>query len=307
MIKKIISHRESSLVEAGMKVGTFVLGVGCQKGGTSWLHSQLTKSDGFDAGFRKEYHVFDAVYNLRQIGKVENINSVVSFDDIVADPDLAITSPQKENSILAMFRSDTNTYFNYFKLLLERSESVVATGDITPLYAGLPDYAFKHIREQFVARGVSTKVVFIMRDPVERVWSQVRMRCRNYPQGNRQTAVDKTEEESVLERYRMQGVMLRTQYEKTIRNIEAVFNKDEILYILYEDLFTNVTRRSIEVFLGLEFNSYDVNSRVNESPKTKPLLNKEVAMRVANHYRDTYLFCDSMFDVRDKWSGFDFL
>ena len=39
----------------------FILGVGCQKGGTSWLHSQLDKSHHTDFGFLKEYHVFDVL------------------------------------------------------------------------------------------------------------------------------------------------------------------------------------------------------------------------------------------------------
>ena len=40
----------------------FILGVGCQKGGTTWLHQQLNKSKNTDMGFLKEYHVFDALY-----------------------------------------------------------------------------------------------------------------------------------------------------------------------------------------------------------------------------------------------------
>ena len=41
--------------------GTFLLGVGCQKGGTAWLHRYLEGSPQCDPGFRKEYHVWDAL------------------------------------------------------------------------------------------------------------------------------------------------------------------------------------------------------------------------------------------------------
>jgi hypothetical protein len=41
---------------------TFVLGVGAQKAGTSWLHRQLTKSPFVNMGFTKEYHVWDAIF-----------------------------------------------------------------------------------------------------------------------------------------------------------------------------------------------------------------------------------------------------
>ena len=41
--------------------GTFLLGVGCQKGGTAWMHRYLEASPQCDPGFRKEYHVWDAL------------------------------------------------------------------------------------------------------------------------------------------------------------------------------------------------------------------------------------------------------
>ena len=40
----------------------FILGVGCQKGGTTWIYDQLSKLEQVDFGFKKEYHVFDTLY-----------------------------------------------------------------------------------------------------------------------------------------------------------------------------------------------------------------------------------------------------
>ena len=37
----------------------FLLGTGCQKGGTAWLHDYLGSSAETDLGFMKEYHVWD--------------------------------------------------------------------------------------------------------------------------------------------------------------------------------------------------------------------------------------------------------
>ena len=41
--------------------GTFLLGLGAQKAGTAWMHRYLESSPQCDPGFRKEYHVWDAV------------------------------------------------------------------------------------------------------------------------------------------------------------------------------------------------------------------------------------------------------
>ena len=43
---------------------TFILGVGAQKAGTTWLHRQFKKNATFNLGHRKEYHVFDAIDRL---------------------------------------------------------------------------------------------------------------------------------------------------------------------------------------------------------------------------------------------------
>ena len=40
----------------------FILGVGCQKGGTTWIYDQLNKIEKVDFGFKKEYHLFDTLY-----------------------------------------------------------------------------------------------------------------------------------------------------------------------------------------------------------------------------------------------------
>ncbi len=40
----------------------FILGVGCQKGGTTWLYHQFAKHSSIDMGDVKEYHVFDALH-----------------------------------------------------------------------------------------------------------------------------------------------------------------------------------------------------------------------------------------------------
>ena len=39
----------------------FILGVGCQKGGTTWIYDQLSKLEQVNFGFKKEYHVFDTL------------------------------------------------------------------------------------------------------------------------------------------------------------------------------------------------------------------------------------------------------
>ena len=43
-----------------MKKKKFILGLGAQKAGTSWLYNYFNSRDDFFSGFMKEYHIFDA-------------------------------------------------------------------------------------------------------------------------------------------------------------------------------------------------------------------------------------------------------
>ena len=46
-----------------VNVRTFVLGVGAQKAGTTWLHSYIASNATAHMGFTKEYHIWDAVHS----------------------------------------------------------------------------------------------------------------------------------------------------------------------------------------------------------------------------------------------------
>ena len=290
---------------------TFVLGVGCQKGGTSWLYDQLCSSKGFQAGFSKEYHVFDDVYDVlrKRLNSIDynphenNNNNNNNTNTQANDGSPSILADK--NSI-ETFRLEPKTYFDYFQSLLDESETSHVTGDITPLYAGLPNKAYQQIREQFRQRGISVKVLFIMRDPIERIWSQIRMRRRNDEQTHNMLD-QRTESDAMLIRYKQLGVEIRTRYEDTIKNIESCFNEHEILYLLYEELFTDTSRCQIENFLGIQLNTYDTHRIVNKTPKTDEVIDPDILKTVANHYKATYLFCDTKFNIRDKWQGLNYL
>jgi hypothetical protein len=57
---------------------TFILGVGAQKGGTTWLHRQLNKNKNIDLGFRKEYHIFDAIEDFERDKRSKNTKKWIS-------------------------------------------------------------------------------------------------------------------------------------------------------------------------------------------------------------------------------------
>ena len=63
-----------SLSPAG---GVFLLGLGAQKAGTTWLHEQLQRRADTDFGVLKEYHVHDA-RTMPELARVRRIEMSLS-------------------------------------------------------------------------------------------------------------------------------------------------------------------------------------------------------------------------------------
>ena len=282
----------------------FILGVGCQKGGTSWLHSQLDKSNHTDFGFLKEYHVFDVLdvpeckFLLRR-KLVKLAASIRNKGDLTSAPNYL--------KHLSFYQNPDN-YYDYFDYLWYRGKGKITTvGDITPSYCALPKRSFKKIKSNLEKRGFNVKVIFIIRDPIERCWSSVRMYQKNrkikYPN------MEVPSEEFVLKNYyNSRDYKIRTQYEKTIKNLEKVFKTKDIFYALYENLFEEQTISELATFLNLSDFDPDIKQMVNVSPKDKRELNldEELGRNIFDTYKKTYEFCDKRFGTKEIWRGWEY-
>jgi hypothetical protein len=263
------------------------------KAGTTWLHDYLAASPQCEPGVRKEYHVFDSLdldhepYVLRRM--VDKARA--SLDEVAegrpTDPTFLVQS--------AMI-ADEQLYFDYFTALFSRSPETRLTMDITPGYARLSPGRLASVRTSFEARGVRPVAAFLMRDPVERIWSQVRMQKRRRPEQNPGTA-----EELVAQRYAEPSYADRTRYEETVRHVDDAFG-DDAFYGFFEELFDPARAASeiarLSTFLGVDYREPDLDAQFNVSPRSAEL--PEATVRtVAEHFRSTYEFVSSRFPDRD--------
>lgn len=279
----------------------FILGVGCQKGGTSWLYQQLKKSQFVDMGFTKEYHVFDALY----VPRCNNFfnNKINSLKDAITDKG---TLSQEHSKLIQHinFYLDTENYFDYFDYLWHKGNGKITTvGDITPSYAFLPIEGLEKIKNGLEKRGFRVKVIFLMRDPIERCWSSVRMKRRFILEENPNQVFVTTENDDLKEEYKTEGKVIRTQYELTVKNIESVFNKEYIFYGIYESLFTKHSINQLKSFINVPDFKPNIDQIINNSDKSVQSIEKELSTEIFNFYKDTYEFCDKRFDVKKLWMG----
>lgn len=258
--------------------GTFVLGVGAQKAGTTWLFDHLRQTPGFRSGHRKEMHVFDVV-DLPSEEWVLRRHARLASAEI---ENLLVGQPADAAQFhrLAMV-ADARLYFDYFAGLLHR-DGVRATGDFTPDYSMLGAQRLRRIRRQFERRGVRTVGVFLMRDPVERVWSHIRMKAHRGV-----TAMADEPLVELVERHGWERYWVRTQYQETLRALADSFPPEDVHVGLFETLTTDDAQvREVVGLAGLPFQPPKLDEPRNAAPPAD--VPEDVVRLVATHYAEVY-------------------
>ena len=97
-----------------MNEGIFLLGLGAQKCGTSWLHEMLNRSDQVDFGFAKEFHIHDALtLHECQIIRRQVFNRIKHLREVGENI-------EDYNGLAHQFRflTDIDNYYDYLEGLL---------------------------------------------------------------------------------------------------------------------------------------------------------------------------------------------
>lgn len=280
---------------------TFMLGVGCQKGGTSWLHDHLGFCPGVRMGYTKEYHLL----NRRAVARCEG------------DPRRAASHHGRAGFLLGRalgaqalmrhyIKHDIRNYFDHFADILHSAPEVTLTGENTPAYAGLPTAALAMVREGFAERGVRVKVLFLLRDPVERVLSATRMYRRNRQAESGDAAISEPEQDEVLRYSQTPQCRYLTAYHDTMQRLETVFPPEDVHYEFYERLFRPESIEAITGFLGIAGAAPDFSRMINVSRNDNEL-SAAARLAIFEQYRDTYGYIAERFGeplMRELWPNY---
>jgi hypothetical protein len=255
---------------------TFLLGVGAENAGTSWLHLYLRESPEFAAGYLEEYHVFDTLDLESEIGSRDRIFTLAE----TAVTDLREGRPADAAALHRMsMYGNPAYYYDYFAALLGREPGRHVTADLTPAYALLSVERFREIRQEFADRGVRAAAVFLMRDPVDRIWSQLRMQQHREP-GNRSA------EERLLEEYAEPHYAARSDYPSTIKALDEAFG-DDVHYEFYERLSTPEAVASLCRTVGIAMHAPELVPPRDEA-SAEADLPESTRRTVAAYLREVY-------------------
>ena len=259
----------------------FVLGIGAQKAGTSWLYGALSKQRNVNFGLKKEYHIWDAKFNDLMKGFKSDIKNPVDAGEI----------------LISLMQNDDDVYGRYFKSLIKGE--VCITGDITPSYSSLGSNDFFHIKKLLVHYGFNVKVIFLLRDPLERIWSALRMGKRNAERNGKEITEDELIQ-NLIHSIDAPQHQVRGNYLGTIANVERQFSSSEIHYELYENLFTARAVSALGDFLGFELKGLNFDTRINASPQVA--LPQEIQDEAREKLKEQYLGCYKKFPLtKDLW------
>jgi hypothetical protein len=227
--------------------------IGVHKGGTTWLYQQLDSHPDFWMPHVKELHYFD------QLGRVKRSSSPRRRDE----RDLRFLENMK--SLSAKPYMDLEHYARLFE-----PKGSLISGDISPNYSTLNDEVIRRIVRYFP----NLKVIFLARDPVERVWSHLSMEVRYH----QIEAFDVTNVDEVNRNLLRRGLLLRSYPSAIVARWKRHVHSDRLRIYFFDDLQKNPTelRRSILKFLDADPNKFATADPSSGGP---------VSGETANHNR----------------------
>lgn len=224
---------------------SLLLGLGAQKAGTTWLHHRLREHPDCHAFPLKEVHYFDTINGQSRLGFnfTQKRLEALARDGNQRDYD-------RVSRLGELLHSGGGDHQGYIDLLTEGLASGSVALDVTPSYALLPDDQFAHLAQMNQVR-----FLFIMREPIARFWSGIRMLTKQN-QGDTdgferaaQTFVDRalmTPDDIWAER-----AFARSDYSETLGKLTRHVPADRRLVLFFEDLFSGHTMDRIWAFLDV--------------------------------------------------------
>ncbi|MEP1930134.1 MAG: sulfotransferase, partial [Roseibium sp.] len=206
--------------------GPHFLGIGAQKAGTTWLHNMLSQNNAIWLPPIKELHYFDEIEadpnpkkpspHARRAAKKAILRHIRHAGKELHVPYIHYLSK------LGTMPKSNQWYYEAFNWPLSEGK---LCGELTPAYCSL---SLDSIRTMRAELGL-IKLIFLMRDPVSRAKSQMRM----WIERQKRSTMDLSDWDHFLE---YPTLLARSNYQHTIQSYEAVFGPENILYLAYGEI-----------------------------------------------------------------------
>lgn len=247
---------------------TVLICVGATKAGTSWLYDHLRAHPDCHLRSIKELHYFDMQhhrnfdrYTTGLTRRAEALTAERAAAAAAAPArarlDRRLADVADWRAVVDLRRDDLQAYRSY---LLGGHAGQRLVADLTPGYAPLPEDRFRQMADV----AADMRFVYLLRDPVSRLWSQMRMTAR------RQVAdiADYPRRALMLMRQALRdiagGKTDREDYAGTITRMQAAIAPHQQLVMFQDDMLTPAGLARLWSFLGIGAGQADFGRRVLE-------------------------------------------
>jgi hypothetical protein len=261
-----------------MAAPTLLYCVGATKAGTTWLYRYLHDHPECALPAVKEAHYWDTFdaercekqlvsfrVRLREMRAAKVKANAEGRGWQVENMDRRINEMKALIATLEGVRADDSAYVAW---LTNGRDGGAVVADITPNYATLSDEELARMRDL----SPNTKFLYLIRDPLDRLWSHIRMQARRQRQDHEEYA---KKSNNILYRILNRGhethILERGDYPKIIRKLRRVIPEGRLLIQFAEDLFTPQGRGQLCAFLGIKPVQATVARPANEGPEVAML------------------------------------
>ena len=219
-----------------------LLGLGAQKAGTTWVHSVLAAHPDCKPGPMKELHYFDSVFGLGGGAKRKREQALKALVDAgKGDGPRA----RRIRRLEAAIASPADGHAAYLALMGQGVKAGQVAMDITPSYGRMPAKGFAQM-----AALPASHFLFLMREPVARMWSSLRMQLAKQASDAGFEALCREGLDRALDSDPAL-LVARFDYASTLRNLHEHVPASRRLVLFFETLFTQGSVDQIHDFLGL--------------------------------------------------------
>ena len=231
--------------------------VGAAKAGTSWLHRQLSAHPECDFRAIKELHYFDALENGRLDRQIAHhrsqqlgLKSRLMNRGVSPNSDQQKRLKDRAEWLEVLERGDDEAA--YVDYLMRDAQEGQVVGDMTPAYALLPTERLARMAR--IAPDV--RMLFLMRDPIDRLWSHIRMIAARRDENGEVTA---RRCENILDRVfsgAEDQIAKRSDYAGALRRLAVV--GERLMVEVFEDMIAGPGFQRICSFLGIAPRAVDL-------------------------------------------------
>jgi hypothetical protein len=274
--------------------------IGAQKAGTTWLYQNLKQHPDVWMPPVKEIHYFNSPPSLSLIMQLRNTKNQRVRRRLILEL-LRIGKPEKMRHIrwYARYFLHPCTDAWYESLFLPSKGQV--SGDVTPTYAGLEESVVARVH----ALLPEVKVVYVLRNPIHRIWSQAAMYFK-WKRYDLATAKD----EQISKFIDKRNVHRNSDYMRTLRTWGDLYPECQ-MHIGFFDHLTEDPRgflKSIYSFLGLDSSDQFIPKTIykRRNAGRYPAMPDQLVRHLASQYYEQVERLHSRFHNRYTASWLEF-